>query len=76
MKEDIKDTLFLFGVALLLWLISVAIVNQLFVWLLKWGLKLGAVLFVLGGVIAIINTVINHRNIKKNKKKEGEEKQQ
>jgi heme/copper-type cytochrome/quinol oxidase subunit 1 len=31
-----------------------------------WGLKIGAVLFVLGGIIAIINTVVNYRSRKKN----------
>ena len=67
MKEDIKDTLFLFGIAILLWILSSAITNSLFVWLLKWGLKIGAVLFVLGGIIAIINTVASYKNRNKNK---------
>jgi membrane protein implicated in regulation of membrane protease activity len=66
MREDIKDTLFLFGIAILLWILSSAITNPLFVWLLMWGLKIGAVLFVLGGIVAIINTSVNYRSRKKN----------
>jgi membrane protein implicated in regulation of membrane protease activity len=66
MKEGIKDTLFMFGIAIVCWILSIAITNLIFVWLLKWGLKIGAVLFIFGGIIAVINAVASHRNRNKN----------
>lgn len=72
MKEDVKDILFLFGIALLLWLLSVAIVNPIMVWLLKWVFKIGAVLFIIGGIITVINAVVSRRSRNKNKEENNE----
>jgi len=67
MKENIKDILFLFGIAIILWLLSIAMTKPLLVWLLMWALKFGAVLFVFGGIITIVNAITSYRNRNKNK---------
>ena len=68
MKENIKDALFLFGIAIILWLLSVGITYPIIAWILKWAFKIGAVLFVIGGIIAIINLIVSYcENRNKNK---------
>lgn len=67
MKEDIIDILFLFGIAIFLWIISCAMISQIFVWLLIWGLKFASILFVIGGIVSVVNTMNSYRDKKNNK---------
>jgi membrane protein implicated in regulation of membrane protease activity len=62
MKKDIKDILFLFGISVILWILSIAVVSPLIIYLLKWTLKIGTVLFIIAGIISIINTIILYKD--------------
>jgi hypothetical protein len=57
-KEDKKEVLYFFGIGLLLYLLSVGVQSDLFVWLFKWSLKIFSGLFLFFGVITVINMFI------------------
>lgn len=67
MKENIKDASLLFLVAIILWVFSLFMEHPIMAWLLKWGFKIGAGLFVVAGIISIINLIADCRKNNKNK---------
>jgi len=54
-KEDKKEVLYFLGLGLLLYLLSIGVQSFIFVWLLKWALKIFSGLFFFFGVITFIN---------------------
>jgi hypothetical protein len=68
MKDDIKDILYLFGVAVVLYFLSITPVFQIFSVILKYGMKIGAYLFIIFAIASTIRIV--KENIFNNKKQQ------
>lgn len=61
-KEDKKEVAYFLGIGLFLYLLSIGVQSFIFVWLLKWALKIFAGLFFFFGVITVINLFIKNKS--------------